>query len=88
VLTLLSVVVDAEPMRLAIAALASGDPAIRGTAIELLENVVPPPVRDPLVAALLGQPRGSSSRTRAQIVEDLLRSQSNRGSRSTRAGDP
>lgn len=45
VFTLLAVVSDREPLRFALFALASGDPKLRGTALEYLENVLPEGVR-------------------------------------------
>lgn len=43
--TLLSVIFDREPLRFSLFALASGDPNLRGTALEYLENVLPDGLR-------------------------------------------
>jgi hypothetical protein len=76
VLTLLSLVVDGEALQLALSGLSSHDDPIRGTAIELLENVLPEPVRSSLVPVLEGRGRSRRrARTRDEIVTELLRSQ-------------
>lgn len=48
VFTLLSLIHDREPLRLALRALRGGDPGERGTALEYLLNVLTPRLRDPL----------------------------------------
>ena len=76
VFTLLSLVLEPEPLQVALAALRGQDQALRGTALEYLENVLPDGVRRALWphigarAALL--PR--TPRARQQLVDDLLRS--------------
>ena len=48
VFSLLFVVLDREPLRLAIRAVAAEDPAQRGTGLEYLHNVLPPDLREAL----------------------------------------
>jgi AAA family ATP:ADP antiporter len=47
--TILSLVLPAEPLRIAFQGLRSGDPGLRGTAQEYLEGVLPPAIRDRLI---------------------------------------
>ncbi|UJR86952.1 hypothetical protein [Sandaracinus amylolyticus] len=76
VLTLLSLVVEGESLQLALRGLSAHDEKIRGTAIELLENVVPEPVRSSLIPVLAARPRSEiRARSREEIVAELLRSQ-------------
>jgi hypothetical protein len=49
VFTLLSLVVEREPLRIAQRALAGGDASLRGTALEYLENVLPADIRRALL---------------------------------------
>ncbi len=49
VFTLLSLVVEREPLQIAYRALVGGDTALRGTALEYLENVLPEDVRRDLL---------------------------------------
>ena len=46
--TILSLVLPAEPLRIAFQGLRSGDPGLRGTAQEYLEGVLPPAIRERL----------------------------------------
>lgn len=76
VLTLLSLVIDGEALQLALHGLASTEDPVRGTAIELLENVLPEPVRSSLVPVL--ESRGHKNervRPREEIVAELLHAQ-------------
>ncbi len=76
VLTLLSLILDNEALILALRGLSASDPTIRGTAIELLENVLPDPVRGALLPVLAARPHMTSlARSRDEIVAELLRSQ-------------
>ena len=52
VLVLVSVLVDRQKLELALRGLASEDPGVRGTAFELLSNVLPETVRAPLLGGL------------------------------------
>jgi hypothetical protein len=76
VFTLMSLVLDREPLELSLKALGGDDPELRGTALEYLENVLPGDVREKLWP-YLGHSRTKppkSVRPREQIVEDLLKS--------------
>jgi hypothetical protein len=74
VFTLLSAVLDRDALDVARRALRSGDAQLRGTALEYLDNVVPPAVRAPLWPHL-GAPRpASSGRSAEEVRDDLLRS--------------
>jgi AAA family ATP:ADP antiporter len=74
VFTLQSLALDPDLLRLSLRALMSADPALRGTALEYLENVVPESVRpllwDRLDAAL---PALTRRRSREEIEAELLR---------------
>jgi hypothetical protein len=74
--TLLSLVLPAEPLRIAFRGLHTNDPNLRGTALEYLEGVLPPAIRDRLWP-FLEDPRPTQTRTvrqRDEILADLLRS--------------
>lgn len=73
VLTVLSVCLEQETLRLAIGALRSGAPILRGTALEYLENVLPENLRDALWPHL-ERKRSPQRRPKAVIVDELLRS--------------
>ena len=70
VLTLLSLHVDAEAMALALRGLSDPDPRARGTAIELLENVLPSSVRAAMIEVL----DAPSAARRDAALAALLRS--------------
>jgi len=75
VFTLLSLVLPTEPLRLSYFGLHTDDPALRGTALEYLEGVLPPDIRDRLWPFLSDRPRQRyDGRGREQILADLLRS--------------
>jgi len=81
VFTLLGLALDPETVSLSFRALRSDDPNLRGTALEYLENVLPPEIRRHLWPHIArGAPRaarsreGAGTRHREAIVEDLLRS--------------
>jgi hypothetical protein len=74
VFTLLSLAVEREPLQIAYWALLGADAAMRGTALEYLENVLPDDVRRALWARLGAQAAASSPRrARGQVEQDLLR---------------
>jgi ATP:ADP antiporter, AAA family len=74
VFTLQSLALDPDLLRLSLRALMSADPALRGTALEYLENVVPEPVRPLLWARLdAALPALTRRRSREEIEADLLR---------------
>jgi HEAT repeat protein len=73
VFTLLSVALSEQTLlRIAFNGLHSGDARRRGTALEYLDAVLPPEIRDPLWPFLeeRGRPRGPT-RTREEIIADL-----------------
>jgi ATP:ADP antiporter, AAA family len=80
VFTLLSLVVEREPLQIAYRALLGGDAPLRGTALEYLENVLPEDVRRALRGHLGARaaPTGPA-RTAAEVRRDLLRSHDTAG---------
>jgi hypothetical protein len=74
VFTLLSVVLPTAPLQIAYRGLHTSDPGLRGTALEYLEGVLPPDIRERLWPFLGGEPAAAPPRTREAILEDLLRS--------------
>ncbi len=73
--TLLSLVLPTAPLQIAYRGLHTDDPSLRGTALEYLEGVLPPDIRDRLWPFLSGRPKKpSDSRARDEILADLLRS--------------
>jgi len=75
VFTILAVALEREPLEIALRALRLGDEALRGTALEYLDNVLPEPVRQKLWPALGGTKRPApSGRSAEEIRDDLLRS--------------
>jgi hypothetical protein len=74
VFTLLALALDREPTRIAHRALRGGDPALRGTALEYLENVLPEAVRAALWPHLgVGGRRPRSARPAHEVERELLR---------------
>ncbi len=72
VFVLLGLAGDAEAMKIASHAVFSDTPGVRGTALEYLENVVPDPVRAPLMHRLgVDQPRHRAPR--AETRDELLK---------------
>jgi hypothetical protein len=75
VFTLLALVLPAEPLQIAFRGLHTDDQNLRGTALEYLEGVLPPPIRDRLWPYLEDNRKApSTARPREQILADLLRS--------------
>lgn len=75
VFTLLSLVLPATPLQIAFRGLHTSDRALRGTALEYLEGVLPPDIRDRLWPFLGGAPADPRElRARQDILDDLLRS--------------
>ncbi|MQA31680.1 MAG: hypothetical protein GEU82_17900 [Luteitalea sp.] len=76
VFTLLSLVLPPEPLQIAFKGLHTTHQNLRGTALEYLEGVLPPPIRDALWPYLEDQrrPGAGPTRDRDEIVADLLRS--------------
>jgi hypothetical protein len=75
VFTILSLALPAEPLRIAFHGLHTDDQNLRGTALEYLESVLPPTIRDPLWPFLEDRrPVGSTVRPREDILAELVRS--------------
>jgi hypothetical protein len=75
VFTLLSLVLPAQPLQIAYRGLHTNDPVLRGTALEYLEGVLPPDIRERLWPFLGDTPEPArSSRSREEILAELLRS--------------
>lgn len=74
VFTLLALAVAREPVQIAYRALRSEDRAMRGTALEYLENVLPEDVRGALWPHLDAHVRDRPRRAPDEVVADLMRS--------------
>jgi hypothetical protein len=75
VFTLLSLVLPAAPLQVSYRGLHTDDPILRGTALEYLEGVLPPDIRERLWPFVGGTPvHGRPARSREAILEDLMRS--------------
>jgi hypothetical protein len=75
VFTLLALVLPAEPLQIALRGLHAEDQNLRGTALEYLESVLPPSVRDPLWPFLEdGRKSARPARPREEVLEALVRS--------------
>ncbi len=76
VFTLLSLVLPSEPLRIAFRGLHTDDHNLRGTALEYLEGVLPPAIRDRLWPFLDDSRavRHPTARSRDEILAELLRS--------------
>ena len=75
VFVLLSLVLPATPLQIAYRGLHTDDPALRGTALEYLEGVLPPDIRDRLWPFLGTTPQvDGTTRDREKILAELLRS--------------
>ena len=71
----MSLVLPAEPLRIAFRGLHTDDQNLRGTALEYLEGVLPPDIRERLWPFLDDpRPERTGGRPREEILEDLLRS--------------
>jgi AAA family ATP:ADP antiporter len=75
VFTLLSLVLPTTPLQIAYRGLHTDDSTLRGTALEYLEGVLPPDIRERLWPFLGDGPdRLRQARSRDEILADLLRS--------------
>ena len=75
VFILLSTVLPAAPLQIAFRGLHTDDPALRGTALEYLEGVLPPDIRDRLWPFLGTDTHlQGGRRAREEILADLMRS--------------
>ncbi|HEY7171928.1 MAG TPA: hypothetical protein VH417_13855 [Vicinamibacterales bacterium] len=73
VFTLLSLVLPREPLRIAFRSLHSEDRHLRGTALEYLEGVLPPEIRQRLWPFVVNRPM-QPARSSSRMMADLLRS--------------
>ena len=74
VFALLSLIIPREPLQIAYRSLHVEDHHLRGTALEYLETVLPPAIRQVLWPFLVrGRQERTPVRPRADIVADLLR---------------
>jgi ATP:ADP antiporter, AAA family len=76
VMTLLALMLEREPVRLAYHALYSDDVAIRGTALEYLDNVLPDRIRPGVLALVQGPSHAvpvREPRNRTALVDELQR---------------
>jgi AAA family ATP:ADP antiporter len=76
VFTLLSLVLPREPLRIAFRSLQVGDAYMRGTALEYLEEVLPPAIRRPLWPFLLDRRNGGHRPVHGSPIAELLGSSS------------
>ncbi|HEU4409788.1 MAG TPA: MFS transporter [Polyangiaceae bacterium] len=77
VFTLLALLYEREPIEIAFRALGASDEALRGTALEYLDNVLPGAIREQLWPLLddRGPPaRHASARSAVDLLDDLKRS--------------
>ena len=74
VFTVLSLVLPREPLQIAFRSLHTDDPHLQGTAIEYLEEVLPPQIRERLWPYIERRPVTRTTRPRNEVVADLLRS--------------
>ena len=75
VFVLLSLVLPTTPLQIAYRGLHTTDPVLRGTALEYLEGVLPPDIRNRLWPFLgTSTPVNVGARGREEILNDLLRS--------------
>jgi ATP:ADP antiporter, AAA family len=72
-LRLLGLVFERDAFRLAHAALVSGDQKLSGTGLEYLENVLPEPVRNALLAALATETSHKPRRLERDLLDELKR---------------
>lgn len=74
VFTVLSLAYEQEPLRLALVALSGNERALRGTALEYLETILPDSIREALFPMLDARVELRTTRTRDEIREELVRS--------------
>src|SRR5262245_19793800 len=74
VFTLLSLVLEREPLQIAFRSLHTDDEYLRGTALEYLESVLPARIRQRLWPFLEKQQTARRTRPRNEVVAELLRS--------------
>jgi hypothetical protein len=75
VFSLLSLVLPREPLQVAFRSLHTEDKYLQGTALEYLESVLPPAIRQPLWPYLEDRrPVARTTRPREEVLAELLRS--------------
>ena len=70
----LSLVVDAEAVKMAFHGIVMGDENLKGLALEYLEQILPPDIRDrlwPFIGDISDYQRGKSTRPVEEVVDDL-----------------
>ena len=74
VFTILSLMLERDPLRTAFRAIISDDDALRGTALEYLENVLPGEIRDALWPYVTGKrgPDRESRRPAGEVLKELV----------------
>jgi hypothetical protein len=88
---LLSLVLPREPLRIAFRSLQSDDPHLRGTALEYLEGVLPPPIRQQIWPLLLASREWRRAAPRERHMAAAPRLDTSRPARapgSERGGNP
>lgn len=73
VFTLLGLAYDFESVHLARRAMSAGDAKLRGTALEYIENILPPALRAELFRALETEPPPVSRRAQHQLLAEMKR---------------
>ena len=74
VFTLLSLVLPRQPLQIAFRSLHSDDAYLRGTALEYLDGVLPPAIRQGLWPFLVRSRVRSSKHPRTTVIANLLKS--------------
>jgi ATP:ADP antiporter, AAA family len=74
VFTMLSLVLPRQPLKIAFRSLTTGDTQLRGTALEYLENVLPPRVRQALWPFLMPPQTPAGAQQHEQTIASLLQS--------------
>ena len=74
VFTLLALVLPREPLQIAFRSLQTDDQHLRGTALEYLDGMLPPRIRERLWPFLETGPARRSTRPRDEVMAELLRS--------------
>lgn len=74
VFTLLSLILPREPLQIAFRSLHTDDAHLQGTALEYLDGVLPPAIRQKLWPFLERAPYSRPTRPRDEVIADLLRS--------------
>ncbi len=80
VFTLLSLVLDAQHVRIAFQGIHTDDASLHGLSLEYLDSVLPDDLREPVLTLVAvdeeakKKPRGQVTRDQRQVIEDLLKS--------------